>query len=401
MMRALAVALLFALSADARELTPQELRGRQIYRTGESPSGQPIVAAMGVEDLELPATALPCMSCHGRDGRGKDEAGVQPSNLQWDALTKPYAATNASGRQRVPYTPALLKRAITMGVDSGKTRLHVAMPRYSMSIADADDLVAYLQRIGNDPDPGLTDTTISIGMLLPTSATADAIRDALQSHFASVNEAGGIFGRKLVLTENEEPFAIVAAHISGRERETGAMLAEKRIPAIAAFSSRADHTNRYLFHLLPAIEEQSLALIGTQKVRIVHDDAHADIAERLAAHADPQSTTVLWLSTDADALSKLDAKTILIPAALAPAALPPHAQVFIAAPTTRPPREIALAAAKLLTRALERAGRELDRELLVETLESFRREPNGITPPVTWTTAKRVGVAECTVVRVQ
>ena len=401
MIRALAVALLFALPAGARELTPEELRGRQIYRTGESPSGQPITAAVGVEDLELPATALPCMSCHGRDGRGKAEGGVRPSNLQWDALTKPYSVPDGTGRQHPPYTPALLKRAIAMGVDPAKQRLHLAMPRYRMSMSDAGDLIAYLRRIGNDPDPGIADTSISVGMLLPASATADAIRDALQAHFESVNEAGGIFGRRIVLTEKEEPFAIVAAHITGRERESGAMVAEKRIPTIAAFSARADHANRYLFHLLPGIEEQSLALIPRQKVRIVHDDAHADIAARLAAHADPQSSTVLFLSTDAARLAKLDAKVILIPAALAPPALPPNVQVFIAAPTTRPAREIALAAAKLLTRALEIAGREVDRELLIETLESFRREPNGITPAVTWTTAKRVGTGECVVVRVQ
>src|SRR3954462_11254733 len=94
---ALCAFLLAALPLHAG-LTPQELRGRQIYRTGQSPKGPPIAALVGTEDLELPATSLRCMSCHGRDGRGKQEGGVSPSNLQWASLTKPYSVPNASGR---------------------------------------------------------------------------------------------------------------------------------------------------------------------------------------------------------------------------------------------------------------------------------------------------------------
>ena len=51
-------------------LTPQEARGKQLYLSGESPSGEPVTALMGDAGIEVPATALPCSSCHGRDGRG-------------------------------------------------------------------------------------------------------------------------------------------------------------------------------------------------------------------------------------------------------------------------------------------------------------------------------------------
>lgn len=386
------------------ELTPQELRGRQIYRTGESPSGQAIAALVGTEDLELPATSLPCASCHGRDGRGNEEGGVRPSNIQWHALTKPYSVPNAAGRARPPYTPALLKRAITMGIDPAKQRLHVAMPRYRLSLRDADDLVAYLGRIGSDRDPGLTDERLALGLMLPSSPDGDAIRAALKAHFDAVNAGGGIFGRRIRLTEGEEPFAIVAAHVSGREREAGELVARQRIPTIAAFSTRGDDANRYLFHLLAGIEEQSLALIGNEKVRIIHNEATADIATRLRAHVAADSSTVLFLS-DAEALAKLvasrTAKTILIPAPfMDSAALSAAAgtRVVVAMPTTRAARDTALAAAQLLTRALERAGRDVDRESLVEVLETFRRETTGLSPPVTWTPSRRVGTTECNVV---
>ncbi len=378
MTRALAALLLVAWTARA-ELTPAELRGRQIYRTGESPTGEPIVALVGPDDLEMPASSFPCASCHGSDGRGKEEGGIRPSNLQWHALTKPYAVAGPSGRRHPPYTPALLKRAITMGTDPARQRLNPVMPRYRLSLRDADDLIAYIARLGTDDDPGLTDDSITLGLLLPQSAEGKAIRDALGAYFDTVNAAGGIFGRRVRLTEEGEPFAIVAAHISGREREVGATIAEKHIPTVAAFSTRADETNRYLFHLLPTIEEQSRALIGDRKVRIVHDQSTADIAARLAAHAAPDSTTVLFLSDDA-ALQTLFAwgivEMVLIPGAFGGETIfsaPPSTNVVVALPTTQLPRDTALAAARLVTRALERAGRDVDREALVDLLTPLRR----------------------------
>jgi hypothetical protein len=377
----LGVALLFVAFTARAELTPQELRGRQIYRTGVSPSGQPIVALVGPEDLEMPAASLPCMSCHGRDGSGKAEGGVQPSNLQWHALTRPYSVPSANGRTHPPYTPALLKRAITMGTDPAKQKLNPVMPRYRLTMRDADDLVAYLARLGSDSDPGLTDDSLILGMLLPRTLEGDAIRQTLTAHFAAINDGGGIFGRRVRLSEDEEPFAIVAAHLPGREREreVAAMVGEKRIPTIAAFSTRGDDANGYLIHLMPSIEEQSRALIGDDKVRIVDDGNTADIAARLTSHTDANATTVLFLG-NAGALQTLlrsaTAKTVLIPAAFTSDAVfsaPPSMRIFIALPTTRPARDTALAAATMITRALERTGRDLDRDALLEQLKRNRR----------------------------
>lgn len=374
-----ALLLLAALSLHA-ELTPAELRGRQLYRTGESPSGEPITALVGPEDLEVPATSLPCMSCHGRDGRGKEEGGVRPSNLQWPALTKPYQVADAAGRSHPPYTVPLLTRAITMGTDPARQRLNPVMPRYRLSLRDASDLVAYLQRIGTDADPGLTDDSLALGLLLPSSAEGKNIADALTAHFEAVNAAGGIFGRRVRLVDAnvEEPFAIVAAHLSGREAEVAAMVAEKRIPTVAAFSTRGDDSNRYLFHLLAGIEEQSVALIGHREVRIVSDAATADIAARLAAHRAPNAPAVLVLAGGASFadLAASGAKTILIPAAFTSDAVfsaPASLEVLVALPTTRPGRDTALAAATMITRALERAGRDVDRESLTELLAAARR----------------------------
>ena len=73
--------------------------------------------------VEVSASVLPCRSCNGVDGRGKPEGGVTPSDLTWAALTKPYGVDHPSGRRHPPYTEALLKRAITMGLDSAGNEL--------------------------------------------------------------------------------------------------------------------------------------------------------------------------------------------------------------------------------------------------------------------------------------
>ena len=125
-----------AVLHGAAELTPEEQRGRQIYLEGTSPSGGEIVAVMGDAQIEVPAASVPCSSCHGLDGRGRPEGGVSPSDLRWESLTRPYGVTHPSGRSHPPYDERLLKRAVTLGLDPAGNNLHVAMPRFRLSLQD-------------------------------------------------------------------------------------------------------------------------------------------------------------------------------------------------------------------------------------------------------------------------
>ncbi len=60
-------------------------------------------------------------------------------------------------------------------------------------------------------------------------------------------------------------------------------------------------------------------------------------------------------------------------------------------PRATPAQVAALAAAKLLVEALNRAGRELTREALVERLESLQRFDTGLLPPLTYKPGRRIG----------
>src|SRR5262249_3491557 len=165
---------------DGQSPSAAVTRGRQIYLSGTGSNGTPIETVAGDGDVKVPAAILRCVNCHGRDGRGKPEGGIYPSDIRWSELSKPYAMTTMSGRERPPYSDSLLIRAITMGIDSGGNRLNVAMPKYQLTREQADDLVAYLKVLDNMLDPGITDQTIKIGVILPPAETFGGMHRALR-----------------------------------------------------------------------------------------------------------------------------------------------------------------------------------------------------------------------------
>ena len=64
-------------------------RGRQIYEQGIGTGQTAIVARMGTPAVEVPARAMPCAGCHGIDGRGRAEGGLEPADITWSSLTRP------------------------------------------------------------------------------------------------------------------------------------------------------------------------------------------------------------------------------------------------------------------------------------------------------------------------
>jgi ABC-type branched-subunit amino acid transport system substrate-binding protein len=235
------------------------------------------------------------VNCHGRDGLGKNEGGVTPSNISWDALTKPYLVTHSSGRKRPPYTERLIDRAISLGLDSGGNTLHVAMPRYRLAQPDLADLIAYLKVIAKDSDPGLTDTTIRIGTTLITSGplaeSASAVKALLTAYFDEINQRGGIFNRRIELYVAESPdstdqrvqalrecvedarvFALTGAFMAGADEEIASLVREKEIPVVGAFTlypQVSPPLNQYVFYTDAGVSDQGrvLAIFAADKFR--------------------------------------------------------------------------------------------------------------------------------------
>lgn len=273
--------------AEATPLTPQEERGKQIYLTGESPSDEPVIALMGQSGVEVPASTLPCGNCHARDGKGNPEGGVDPSNLTWEALTKPYGVRHESGREHPAYTERSLKRAIAMGFDPAGNELHAAMPRYRMTLEDMDALVAYIRKLGADPDPGVGSDTLHLATLLPPAGAVggvgEAIESVLRAFVVDLNERGGLYSRRLALhthrlaaqpEKREEEvtafldrtpiFAMVGAFLAGSDVDLPRLLAEREIPLVGPFTLHPQTgfpINRQVFYLLAGLPTQGRVLV--------------------------------------------------------------------------------------------------------------------------------------------
>jgi len=490
---ALAVVAVVALAAAASDLTESERRGKELYLTGRSPSGGDISATMGADRIPLPGRAAACGGCHGHDGTGRPESGIIPSNVTWAYLTKSYGHVHEDGLVHGPFDDASLARYMRTGVYPGGATGDPTMPVYDMSPADLEDLVAYLRRIGDDVDPGISDTTITVATVIPSAgplvAMGHAIRDVLAASFERVNADGGIYGREIAFEVFEvapdpavapgllatwlaarQPFALVSPFTPGIEPEINTAARDERIPIIGPWTLypvESYSLNRSVFYLVSGLAEQARAMIGFGaprleadgiRVAVLYPDGRSvggavetiETACRDAgwtvvgsqpfgvAGGEPESTVgalrdadidvVISLVTEPDLRAVLEAAAgggwtpwILAPGVLtgalavdAPASF--QDRLVLAYPTLPADREAwalrelatvtgedaatgehvqaaisASAAAAVLTEGLRRAGRRLGRTELLAALESLYRFETGLTPPLTYTSNRRVG----------
>ena len=295
---------MYALALAAEEPAPSERsaaisRGRQIYLTGVPVDGSPLTATVGDPAMDVPASILKCSNCHGRDGRGKAEGGVSPANIRWEELSKA-STSGPAGRRRSAYSGKLLVRAIAAGIDASGNRLDPAMPRYRLTHEQAADLVAYLEVLDREADPGVTDNALKIGVVLPPASgpgSPRGIREILAAFALQVNEQGGCYGRHLQLAfvsvpvevaaragtirdfvEAEQPFALISSYLTGCEKEIGRYLDENRVPLIGPIAlNAADGPSRhgYVFHLVAGLAGQGegLARFATQLQELKHPAA--------------------------------------------------------------------------------------------------------------------------------
>jgi ABC-type branched-subunit amino acid transport system substrate-binding protein len=321
--------VVFSLSSAAvaqSPLTPQELRGKQIYIQGTSPSGKEILAYIGESSLEVPGNTMACASCHALRGQGKPEGGIDPSNITWEALTKPYGVTHSSGRKHPAYTDRGLELAITRGVDPAGNKLLYAMPRYQMSKEDLADLVVYLKRLGTDTDPGIADDRITIGTALPAkgalSELGQAVKEVITAAFAELNAHGGIYNRQLELKfvetgdnalatranierliKDEKVFAMTGVFLAGAEKDVTPLLAEQEVPLVGPLTldpKIGAPLNRQVFYLMSGNAGQARALINFvakqpeakgQSLAVVYNpsELNASVVEAIKSQAEKDS----------------------------------------------------------------------------------------------------------------
>jgi len=279
----LACLLGMAPFASALDLTDHEQAGKRLYREGVSSSDAQLQARVGASDISVPASVLPCASCHGNDGRGRAEGGVRPPNLDWQRLAQGQGAREANGRSYPAYTERSLARAIQHGVDPAGNRLDPAMPRFELTMADQRNLTAYLKRLAEERDPGIEEGVLRLGTLLPASGplaeAGQVVRAVLEDGVAQLNQQGGIHGRYLELVmldpgfdpasaeqalqqllEQERVFALISPLAPMLDPRLTTLLAPQNVPLIG--STPRSGGSAQIFDPLPGLPAQLLSLAG-------------------------------------------------------------------------------------------------------------------------------------------
>ena len=284
----LAASLLVAFPHGAfSALTEAQARGKRIYAEGKGRG--PIFAFLMAPGIKAPGTGFPCVKCHREDGSGQREGGVRSAEITWFILTKEYRGVRPSGRDHPPYDDESLRAAITGGLDPAGNELHEAHPRYEMESGDLDDIVAYLEILGREPVPGITDNEVRVGILLPgkgpLAGAGKEVGALLTEYFAEVNgRGGGLHRRTLSLVpfrfdparkgaaaeavrgpvEREEIFCFLANLGVPPGDEAERLLASSKVPVIVPLLVAPEGgfgTFRYTFHVLASIRDQARVMV--------------------------------------------------------------------------------------------------------------------------------------------
>jgi ABC-type branched-subunit amino acid transport system substrate-binding protein len=324
-----------ASAAVAADLTEAEERGKYIYETGRSRGNRVINADLQNDEPPIPGHVLPCINCHGADGRGaEDYVGVAPLNVNWYALASTGMHVHTLRSHR-PFDELSLARAIILGKDSAGNDMDKVMPRYDMAREDVEDLIAYLKVMDSQSDPAISGSTVQIGTVLPTegrhAGVGKAIRKTIEAVFDDVNANGGVNERQLKLMvgswtgngdpeiwaardliNNEPVAALVSPYVPNYDAELEALATEKRVPVVGPYTvlqpdGDDEDENRFTFYLLAGLELQARALVDAATANLVPAESRLAIVyprvrffDELAAAAADQARAFGFASVTED-----------------------------------------------------------------------------------------------------
>lgn len=376
-----ALASLFAAMPGARS---GEFDAATFFARGDAA----IRARPGPDGPLLPSTAFACARCHGADGRGGREGGIEVPPVGWRALSLPT-------RHRPGYDIGTLAVALTQGRDPAGNLLHPVMPRFLLEPAQVEALARFLEGLDRRAVPGVDARTIRLGLLLPPEGrypAADRVRAVARAVVEDWNRAGGFWGRELLLRElpadgrAEDIFALVL-----RMRPVPAGLED--VPDL--FPLVRDDAPSPM-SLLPSeaevdrlLEERArlLAEQGAGHVRIVRSPA--ELAEALSESAgglllgelDRLAGAIAALPRGrAFVLELLDVHPFADPTAEDARRFAALARSLGLDPQRAGFARLAFASLLFLEDAFEAAGRRLDRARFVATLRSLPPRATGLLP---------------------
>ena len=327
------LSLFATLTAYAEFLPDAETvdRGRALYHGLTALEGP-----VHVGDTRLPSSAGACANCHGVRGQGGSETGVQVPGVSWHQLAQ--ANTHRSAYRSGQH----ILQAIGGAEGQGGKKLAPPMPMFALTESEGHALLAYLQVVGTEADQaqGIFHDHIKFGVVLPLQGAwrshGERIHAGLQERFAAINQAGGIYGRRLDLVvedagthphdivqavdrlvQQHQVFALVGSFLPELPAASLQTIKRYRTPLVATLGVPLRETKeRDLTYLLPSIERQIQQLVGELRGRCDMDKGlqvlHAPVpglAEAIQVAtvnaADQAEVTVQVVKNPADALDAL------------------------------------------------------------------------------------------------
>ncbi len=195
-----------ALPAKSNKML--EKTGLLLFLEGADQAERKLLAHLPGAEQELSAEEAACAHCHGLSGRGGVWQGEAVPGIRAEQL---FESAGHEGKALHPYQEDTLRRLLTEGVNAEGKSLSAAMPRYSLDDTQWAALYAYLQSLGQGPEPGLEAGKVRIGFLQndetdPVQAAHEtAFLETLEQSFRQLNEQGGLAGRRLELTSLDDP----------------------------------------------------------------------------------------------------------------------------------------------------------------------------------------------------
>jgi mono/diheme cytochrome c family protein len=128
--------------------------GERIYHSRTNAEGLLIPFEKGPEWLK--GRKVGCVACHGPQGKGG--ILIWPSlktapDIRYDSLLKEKHSHGGKKEAHGRYSDALIRRAVTQGVNPSGKPFDPVMPRWTLSNEDLDDLMEYLKQLSKGISP--------------------------------------------------------------------------------------------------------------------------------------------------------------------------------------------------------------------------------------------------------
>jgi hypothetical protein len=167
--------------------------GEKMYMDGVLPSGELMTATVH-GDITLTGEQVVCGACHRRSGMGSSEGqDIVPSttgDILYQPLSLPTSRPPLPPARRPAYTDETLKRALRDGIGADGEPFSPLMPRYPLTDAELEHLVAFLKTLTTDPDPGVTEKQIHFATVIADTVEAEqrkALVDVLNTFVEQKN----------------------------------------------------------------------------------------------------------------------------------------------------------------------------------------------------------------------